>query len=98
MITGKVYEYMAAKRPVISVMAGDIERCELGQIVEKTKIGMAYEASNHKEDYPKLREYIKRQYDAFVEKGRTLYEPDPKELRRYDYRYLCKRLIRIMDK
>ncbi|MDE5718679.1 MAG: hypothetical protein K2I53_13900, partial [Lachnospiraceae bacterium] len=92
------YEYMAAKRPVISVMAGDIERCELGQIVEKTKIGMAYEASNHKEDYPKLREYIKRQYDAFVEKGRTLYEPDPKELRRYDYRYLCKRLIRIMDK
>lgn len=96
-ITGKVYEYMAAKRPVISVMMGDIEHSELTQIVEKTKIGIAYEASDHEEDYRKLCEYIRRQYDAFVETGQTLYEPDEKELRRYDYRYLCKRLIKIMN-
>ena len=96
-ITGKVYEYMAAERPVISVMSGDIEHSELSQIVEKTKIGVAYEASNHEEDYGKLCEYIKRQYQAFVETGQTVYEPDKKELRKYDYRYLCKRLIKIMS-
>lgn len=96
-ITGKVYEYMTAECPVISIMMGDIEHCELAQIVEKTKIGMAYEASNHTEDYGKLREYIKEQYQSFVETGHTRYEPNRKELRKYDYRYLCKRLIKIMD-
>lgn len=96
-ITGKVYEYMAAERPVISIMMGDIEHSELAEIVEKTKIGMAYEVSNHKEDYRRLCEYIKQQYDAFVETGQIVYGPDRKELRKYDYRYLCKRLIKIMN-
>lgn len=96
-ITGKVYEYMAAQRPVISIMMGDIEHSELTEIVEKTNIGVAYEASNHEVDYIKLREYIKRQYQSFMETGHTRYEPNEKELRRYDYRYLCKRLIKIMN-
>ncbi len=96
-ITGKVYEYMAAGRPVISIMMGDIEHSELTEIVEKTNIGMAYEASSHENDYVKLKEYIKKQYQTFVETGQTKYEPNQKELGRYDYRYLCKRLIKIMD-
>lgn len=96
-ITGKALEYMAAERPVVSIVMGDIENSELAGIVERTRIGAAYEASSHKEDYRKLCEYINRQYDAFVETGQTLHEPDRKELRRYDYRYLCKRLIKIMN-
>lgn len=97
-ITGKVYEYMTAQRPVVSIMMGDIEHCELTGIVEKTRIGMAYEASNHENDYLELKEYIKMQYQSFLETGHTEYEPDQKELRRYDYRYLCKRLVKIMNK
>lgn len=96
-ITGKVYEYMAAGRPVISIMMGDIEHSELSEIVEKTNIGMAYEASGHKNDYIRLREYIKKQYQSFADTGQTWYEPDLKELRRYDYRNLGKRLIKIMN-
>lgn len=96
-ITGKVYEYMAAKRPVISIMMGDIEHSELTGIVEKTNVGVAYEASSHESDYIKLREYIKKQYQSFVDTGKTQYEPNQKELRKYDYRYLCKRLIKIMN-
>jgi len=96
-ITGKALEYMAAGRPVISIMSGDIEHGELTEIVRKTKIGVAYEASRHEKDYGNLYEYINRQYQAFVETGQTVYEPDRKELRKYDYRYLCKRLIKIMN-
>ena len=97
-ITGKVYEYMAAGRPVISIMMGDIEDSELTEIVKRTNIGMAYEASSHEDDYVKLKEYIKKQYQSFVETGQTKYEPNQKELRRYDYRYLCRRLIKIMNR
>lgn len=96
-ITGKVFEYMTANRPVISIMMGDIEHSELTQIVEKTNIGFAYEASGHKEDYVKLCEYLKEQYQSFTEKGKLRFEPNQRELRRYDYRYLCKRLIKIMN-
>lgn len=96
-ITGKVFEYMAAERPIISIIMGDIENGELAEIVRKTKIGVAYEASHHKEDYRNLCEYLKRQYDLFMKTGQTKYEPDRKRLRRYDYHYLCKRLIKIMN-
>ncbi len=96
-ITGKVFEYMTANRPVISIMMGDIEHSELTQIVEKTNIGFAYEASGHKEDYVKLCEYLKEQYQSFTEKGKLRFEPNQRELRRYDYRNLCKRLIKIMN-
>lgn len=96
-ITGKIFEYMTAGCPVISIMMGDIEHSELTQIVEKTNIGMAYEASNQKEDDERLCEYLREQYQSFVETGKTRYEPNQKELRRYDYRYLSKRLIKIMN-
>lgn len=96
-ITGKALEYMAAERPVVSIVTGDIEDGELTEIIRRTKIGVAYEASRHEEDYRNLCEYIKKQYEAFLETGQTVYEPDKKELRKYDYRYLCKRLINIMN-
>lgn len=96
-VTGKVLEYMAAKRPVISIMMGDIEHSELSDIVRETNIGIAYEDSNREEDYRKLYNYIKEQYQSFIETAQTEYEPDKRELRKYDYRYLCKRLIKIMN-
>lgn len=96
-ITGKIFEYMAAERPVISIITGDIEHSELADIVQKTNIGIAYEDADRKDDYPELCEYIRRQYRAFTGAGQVEYAPDKKEFRRYDYRYLGKRLIKIME-
>lgn len=96
-ITGKIFEYMAAGRSVISVITGDIEHSELADIVRRTGVGIAYEDPHRREDYSKLREYIKRQYQVFEKTGQTIYEPNGRELRRYDYRYLCKRLLQIME-
>lgn len=96
-ITGKVLEYMAAERPIISIITGDIEHSELADIVRKTNIGMAYEDSNRKEDYRKLYKYIEEQYQSFTAAAQTKYEPDKREVCKYDYSYLCKRLIKIMN-
>lgn len=96
-ITGKILEYMAAGRPVIAVIMGDIEHSELADIIRKTNIGIAYEDAHRKEDHKKLYEYIKRQYEKFSTTTKTEYEPDKTELCRYDYRYLCNRLIKIMN-
>lgn len=96
-ITGKAYEYMMVRRPVVSIITGDIEHSELADIIRKTNIGIAYEEAGRKEDYRKLCEYIKRQYRAWEKTAQTQYAPDERELRRYDYRCLCRRLIKIME-
>lgn len=95
-ITGKALEYMSAQRPIVAIIMGDIEQSELADIIRRTKLGIAYEDA-HKEDYDKLYAYICRLYKEFAETGEIEHNPDKKELRKYDYRNLCKRFIKIMN-
>lgn len=96
-ITGKALEYMSAGKPIIAIMMGDIEQSELANIIRSTKLGIAYEDAHKEEDYDKLYAYICRLYKEFTETGKIEHNPDQKELRKYDYRNLCKRLIKIMN-
>ncbi len=96
-ITGKALEYMSAKRPIIAIVMGDIQQSELADIIRSTKLGVAYEDAHKEEDYEKLYAYICRLYREFVETGRIEHKPDKKELRKYDYRNLSKKLIKIMN-
>lgn len=96
-ITGKALEYMSAGKPVIAIIMGDIEQSELANIIRRTKLGIAYEDAHKKEDYVKLYDYICRLYKEFAETGEIEHNPDKKELQKYDYRNLCKRLIKIIN-
>ena len=96
-ITGKALEYMTAKKPVIAIITGDIEQSELADIIRTTKLGIVYEDVHKKEDYEKLYAYIYRLYKEFVETGEIEHKPDENELRKYDYKNLSKRLIKIMN-
>lgn len=97
-ITGKIFEYMTSGCPVISIITGDIKNSELADIVRKTNIGIAYEASHHKRDYQQLLQYLEDQYKEKIQNGKVRYEPDKEELRKYDYQELTKKLKRFMDK
>lgn len=96
-ITGKALEYMSAQRPIVAIIMGDIEQSELADIIRRTKLGIAYEDAHKEEDYDKLYAYICRLYKEFAETGEIEHNPDKKELRKYDYRNLCKRFIKIMN-
>lgn len=96
-ITGKALEYMSAGKPIIAVITGDIEQSELADIIRNTKLGIAYEDAHKEEDYDKLYDYLCKLYRAFTQTGKIQHSPDKKELRKYDYKNLCKRLIKIMD-
>lgn len=96
-ITGKALEYMSAGKPVIAVIMGDIERSELADIIRNAKLGFAYEDAHKEADYDKLCIYLCKLYKEFAETGKIEHNPDKKELRKYDYRNLCKRLIKIMN-
>ncbi len=96
-ITGKALEYMSAGKPVIALIMGDIEHSELADIIRKTNIGIAYEDAHKQDDYDQLYAYVCRLYKAFIETGKIEYNPDKTELRKYDYRNLCNRLIKIIN-
>ncbi len=95
-ITGKALEYMSANKPIIAIISGDIIHSELADIVRKTKVGIAYEESHKESDYYDLYKYVCRKYSEFMTEGKIVHSPDRKELRKYDYRYLSKRLIKIL--
>ncbi len=95
-ITGKALEYMGARRPVIAVITGDIKHSELADIVRKTNIGIAYEDTHRSKDYVILYDYVRLQYQKFLETNETEYKPNETEICKYDYENLTKRLVKIM--
>lgn len=97
-ITGKVLEYMSARKPIIAIITGDIINGELASIIRKTQIGIAYEESNHTEDFQSLCTYIEEQYCHYVKGEELIYIPNEKELRKYDYKNIVTRLIKIIDR
>ncbi len=96
-ITGKALEYMSSGKPIIAIIMGDIEQSELANIIRSTKTGFAYEDAHKVEDYDKLYAYLCKLYKEFAEAGKIENNPDKKELWKYDYRNLCKRLIKILN-
>jgi len=97
-ITGKALEYMSADKPVIALINGDIEHSELADIIRKADLGIAYEEAHQEEDYPRLYEYVCEKYKEFITYGSIGHSPNLRELRKYDYRNLCKKLIKILEK
>lgn len=97
-ITGKLLEYMAADRPVIAIVTGDIENSEVSQIIGKTNIGICYEESNKINDLPKLKKYIYEQYLNFKKNKKTTYLPVIDEKKKFMYSNLAKKYVRLINK
>lgn len=95
-ITGKFYEYMLAKRPIIVIVNGDILRSEIADITRKCNIGIAYEESHCKDDFGKLKAYIKELFNQKTQSGIIEYYPNLDEIRKYNYKYITRKFISIM--
>ncbi len=96
-LTGKFFEYMSAEKPLIVVVTGDIKNSEIASITRKCSIGVAYEQSNHKEDYYKLKSYVLELYNEKKKKGYISFEGNRNELKKYNYRYVTKKLVNVME-
>lgn len=96
-ITGKALEYMAAGRTIVAVVNGNRTGSELGAIISDAKLGFAYEEAGGEESRRALRGYLLEKYHEFVESGRLGHNPDEKMLRKFDYKYLSYKMLRIME-
>lgn len=95
-LTGKIFEYMRARKPVIGLCSGDISGSDLKELIEECQIGVCYEEADPK-SYAKLKNAVLLLYEAWKRCGDTALPPESKELiMRYSYPALSAQLAGLV--
>lgn len=91
-LTGKFYEGIRAKKPILSIVAGNVPNSELNVINQKYHYGFCYEACREKEQFQALCDYLEGLYREKMETGHISYTPDPALETDFRYDTLSKKL------
>lgn len=97
-ITGKALEYMSADKPIMAVVNGDIKDSELGEIIKNANLGVVYEEARGAEDEESLYRFLLEKYREYEETGKVQVTSKKEVLRKYDYYYLGKRFLKVIEK
>lgn len=91
-LTGKFYEGIRAKKPIISIVSGDAPQSELSMINEKYHYGFCYEMIREKEQFQLFCDFIENAYHEKMKSGKIAHTVS--EVLAEDFRYdvLAKRL------
>jgi hypothetical protein len=88
--TGKLYEYLAARRPIILLVNGCKDE-ELEEIFEETGAGLvAYDSLNHKE---LVKEFVLKKYIEWLETGEVSPSISPEKLETFKWDYMMKHFL-----
>lgn len=75
-LTGKFYEGIRAKKPILALVAGDVPGSELHLINEQYRYGFCYENCRESQQFEKLCDYLETAYKEKMELGAVGYAPD----------------------
>lgn len=96
-ITGKFYEYLMNRKPIVCTVVGNKKHSRLKQLIDKINCGMCWEEANSIKDYLRLKEYLLLQYNNFIKNGDILYTAKEYLIEEFDYRYIVNQLDKIID-
>lgn len=87
-LTGKLFDYLAAQRPIISVgtSGGDLEK-----ILETTGAGI------HVSSVDAIKRELKRAYQEFSQYGAVRYRGTPSKISAYDHKKMTKKIAELLD-
>lgn len=88
--TGKVFEYLAAKRPILAI--GSSVGGVVKKLLEETEAGIY--ASSVQE----LKKYIKMCYDECKSKGNVSYQGKEEQIAKYSQKEMARKFAEILDK
>jgi hypothetical protein len=86
--TGKVFDYLAAKRPILSV--GSSEDV-IGELLKRTGTGLIAT------DQDELRKYLLNAYNEFIANGRVGYQGEMSEVMRFSHRTMAKEFSKLLS-
>ena len=94
--TGKMYEYMMSRKPIVYIVNGDKPYSLPSKYMERLG-GVCYEEARHEETYPALKEYIKSKYDEWVRTGNVEIIQDRSYVEKYSYSTIAEQVWTIIN-
>jgi glycosyltransferase involved in cell wall biosynthesis len=87
--TGKVFEYLAAQRPILYV--GGIENDVISRLLQETNTGVR--AQNSKD----LKNIISKWYSQYLKKGAVSYEGKMEKINKYSHREMARKFADLLE-
>ena len=89
---GKFYEGIRAKKPILSIVSGNLPDSELCYLNEKYHYGFCYEASRDAAHFDDFCDFLAKSYEEKMKFGRVRHEISPELEDRFRYDNLAKQL------
>lgn len=96
-LTGKFYEGIRAKKPILSIISGDLPNSELYILNEKYRYGFCYESSRDTALFDGLCDFIAKAYDEKMRGGKLQHEINPQLEAQFRYDVLAEQLERFVE-
>lgn len=95
-LPGKFYEGIRAKKPILSLVSGDLAGSELDYLNEKFDYGFCYEQARAEDRLPGLCDFLEKAYREKMETGAMQHRPNPELEAAFRYDNIAKQLEEFM--
>lgn len=92
--TGKLFEYMVIKRPILALVQGNLANSGIYKIISKCRIGYCFEYISKNCDG--INSFIKNIYENIRSFNTSLYDFNDDEINKYSYKNLAHRYLNIL--
>ena len=93
--TGKMYEYMMMRKPILFVITGDEPYSYPSRYAAKLD-STCYEQCRHKETYPLLKQYILDKYREWKKTGDVSVQRDEKYVQQFSYENIAESIWKLI--
>lgn len=94
--TGKTYEYMMAKKPIVYLMSGGSSFSSVWRLIGKLG-GICYEESRCEETFKELKNYITNKYNEWKSTGEVTIVRDEEYISQFAYPNIAERIWEIIN-
>ena len=98
-LTGKFYEALQHRKPIVALVSGDVPNSELKQLIDQYRLGICCEEMDISDSETVLSAYLRKQFDQKRAGKPIEYHPDESVFTRFEYgaivRELEKRMMEI---
>ena len=96
-LPAKIYEGIRAKKPILSLVSGDLPGSELSILNDRFHYGFCYEEARDQECFEGLCEFLAKAYDEKMNCGKVQYQIAPAFEEHFRYDNLAEQLERFME-
>ena len=95
-LTGKYFEYLGMKKPILSVISGNEPGCILKELITEHELGFCYEAANDDSEFDILCGFLESQYQNLIESGELSFSPNEAYTKSFEYRNIAKEIDNLI--